>query len=371
MAAPVSLLGSFLLALCLATVATAGAQPVAAPAPAPGASGPAANTQFTLMAANASFEVAADNTTTLTLIDAVPTVVYTQSAPVHDVGIYNASFFTSAPFYVDRAWLDQPDAVLLGGGGAVATALVMRLQGIPYYSNGTFAVNATLLSASSQLKYANGRAAAALLQATATPAGAPPLNLVQSTAGGASLANVALVIDFDTALFGTPGAPAPAPGSADAVLAPRAGAAVSTANGVRLAGVLNGAVCTCAAPPATTPVPAPAAPATRGPSIVNNNGGLPYSGSGSQPRIVNNNPPGLSITNNNGPSGDFANLGGAAPGSITNNNDPSNPPPGAPPAGSYNVVTTTSDCSGHTTTSYSMVPGQSGVSYVSNNNCLG
>ena len=42
--------------------------------------------------------------------------------------IYNASFFTSAPFYVGSAWLDQPDAVLLGGGGAVATALVLRLQ---------------------------------------------------------------------------------------------------------------------------------------------------------------------------------------------------------------------------------------------------
>ena len=78
-----------------------------------------------------------------------------------------------------------------------------------------------------------------------------------------------------------------------------------------------------------------------------------------------------SISNNNGPAGDFANLGGNAPGSITNNNDPGNPPPGAPPAGSYNLVTTTSDCAGHTSTSYSMVPGQGGVSYVSNNNCFG
>lgn len=78
-----------------------------------------------------------------------------------------------------------------------------------------------------------------------------------------------------------------------------------------------------------------------------------------------------SITNNNGPASDFANLGGNAPGSITNNNDAFNPPPGAPPAGSYNLVTTTSDCAGHTSTSYSMVPGQGGVSYVSNNNCFG
>lgn len=78
-----------------------------------------------------------------------------------------------------------------------------------------------------------------------------------------------------------------------------------------------------------------------------------------------------SISNNNGPAGDFANLGGNAPGSITNNNDAGNPPPGAPPAGSYNLVTTTSDCAGHTSTSYSLVPGQSGVSYVSNNNCFG
>ncbi len=53
------------------------------------------------------------------------------------------------------------------------------------------------------------------------------------------------------------------------------------------------------------------------------------------------------------------------------NNDPSNPPPGAPPAGTYNLVTTTSDCNGHQSASYSTVPGQSGVSYVSNNNCVG
>ena len=45
--------------------------------------------------------------------------------------IYNASFFASAPFYVGSAWLDQPDAVLLGGSGAVATALVLRLQAHP------------------------------------------------------------------------------------------------------------------------------------------------------------------------------------------------------------------------------------------------
>lgn len=40
-------------------------------------------------------------------------------------------------------------------------------QGIPYYDstgNGSFSVNATLLSATSQLKYVSGRAAAALLQ---------------------------------------------------------------------------------------------------------------------------------------------------------------------------------------------------------------
>jgi hypothetical protein len=78
-----------------------------------------------------------------------------------------------------------------------------------------------------------------------------------------------------------------------------------------------------------------------------------------------------SITNNNGPPGSFANLGGGGPGSIVNNNDPSNPPPGAPPAGTYNLVTTTSDCNGHQSASYSTVPGQSGVSYVSNNNCVG
>ena len=88
----------------------------------------------------------------------------------------------------------------------------------------------------------------ALTQATATPAGAPPLNLVQATAGGASLANVALVIDFDTALFLTAGAPAPAPDAAAAAPAPLAGTAVSTANGVRLAGVLNGAVRFCRPP---------------------------------------------------------------------------------------------------------------------------
>jgi len=99
-----------------------------AAAPAPGPAGPAANTQFTLLAANASLAVAPDNTTTLTLSGLVPTAVYTQTAPVRDVGIYNASFFTAAPFYVGRAWLGQPDAVLLGGGGAVATAVVMRLQ---------------------------------------------------------------------------------------------------------------------------------------------------------------------------------------------------------------------------------------------------
>ena len=62
---------------------------------------------------------------------------------------------------------------------------------------------------------------------------------MQATAGGASLANVALVIDFDTTLFGAAAAPAPAPGTPGA---PRAGAAVSTANGVRLANILNGAV---------------------------------------------------------------------------------------------------------------------------------
>ena len=99
-----------------------------AAAPAPGPAGPAANTQFTLLAANASLAVAPDNTTTLTLSGLVPTAVYTQTAPVRDVGIYNASFFTAAPFYVGRSWLGQPDAVLLGGGGAVATAVVMRLQ---------------------------------------------------------------------------------------------------------------------------------------------------------------------------------------------------------------------------------------------------
>ena len=68
------------------TLLHAGAQPEAAPAPAPAAGGPAANTQFTLLAANASFTVAADNTTTLALSGALPTVVYTQSAPVRDVG---------------------------------------------------------------------------------------------------------------------------------------------------------------------------------------------------------------------------------------------------------------------------------------------
>jgi hypothetical protein len=109
-----------------ARAAGAVTQDAAAPAPAP--AGPAANTQFTLLAANASLAVAPDNTTTLTLSGLVPTAVYTQTAPVHDVGIYNASFFTAAPFYVGRAWLGQPDAVLLGGGGAVATAVVMRLQ---------------------------------------------------------------------------------------------------------------------------------------------------------------------------------------------------------------------------------------------------
>lgn len=76
-----------------------------------------------------------------------------------------------------------------------------------------------------------------------------------------------------------------------------------------------------------------------------------------------------SITNNNGPPSDFVNNGDASPGSITNNNDASNPPPGAPPAGSYNMVTTTSDCNGHKTVTYSQIPGQSGVSYANNNNC--
>ena len=40
------------------------------------------------------------------------------------------------------------------------------MQGIPYYNKDTFTVNATLLSSASQLKYAGGRAAAALLQAS-------------------------------------------------------------------------------------------------------------------------------------------------------------------------------------------------------------
>lgn len=40
------------------------------------------------------------------------------------------------------------------------------MQGIPFYNKDTFFVNATLLSSASQLKYAGGRAAAALLQAS-------------------------------------------------------------------------------------------------------------------------------------------------------------------------------------------------------------
>jgi len=42
----------------------------------------------------------------------------------------------------------------------------LSTQGVPYYDNNTFTVNATLLSAAKQLKYAGGRAAAALLQVT-------------------------------------------------------------------------------------------------------------------------------------------------------------------------------------------------------------
>lgn len=81
-----------------------------------------------MLAANASFAVSPDNTTTLTLSGLVPTVVYSQTAPVNDVGIYNASFFTAAPFYVGSAWLGEPNAVLVGGSGPVATALVLKLQ---------------------------------------------------------------------------------------------------------------------------------------------------------------------------------------------------------------------------------------------------
>ena len=40
-----------------------------------------------------------------------------------------------------------------------------------------------------------------------------------------------------------------------------------------------------------------------------------------------------------------------------------------PVPGTYNVVTTTTDCNGGTTTQYSYVPGLKGVSRNNNNNC--
>jgi hypothetical protein len=59
---------------------------------------------------------------------------------------------------------------------------------------------------------------------------------------------------------------------------------------------------------------------------------------------------------------------------ITNNNNNGGTPvptaPGQTPApGTYNVITTTSDCNGETTVDYSYVPGVQGIIRNNNNNC--
>jgi hypothetical protein len=81
------------------------------------------------------------------------------------------------------------------------------------------------------------------------------------------------------------------------------------------------------------------------------------------------------ITNNNGASSGVPTTQ-AAPNTITNNNNNGGsavvPPaaPGQTPApGTYNVITTTTDCNGHVDVQYSYVPGLRGISRNNNNNC--
>lgn len=75
--------------------------------------------------------------------------------------------------------------------------------------------------------------------------------------------------------------------------------------------------------------------------------------------------PSNTITNNNNNSGGTTNNNNNGGGTIL----PPAPPGQTPAPGTYNVITTTTDCNGQVDVQYSYVPGLRGISRNNNNNC--
>ncbi|CAL5218870.1 g603 [Coccomyxa viridis] len=355
---------------------------------------PRAGGLYIMEAVNASFASAQQ----VTLSGLSPATAYMIGYPYRDAGeLDTATLIQDPTFNPQNVWLGGPVGSLFGTG-LNATAVLFLVNGSPEYDypSSTLTLNITVISDPTALKFRDGIARQTYNNALNPNQFAKPVTVTAQVGAGGLLTNVALYLDVDQTQIVPASAPAPAPAQGNTITnnnnnGPGNSNVNNNNNGPGFTNTNNNYNGQGNTNTNTNNN-------YNGPGYTNNNN----NGGGNTVTNTNNNGPGNTFTNNNNngpvqatptagvasttPSGTLLGFTTPSPPSpaptpptsmqgttITNNNGPAGTPvpstPGQTPApGTYNMVTTTTDCTG-TTVQYSWVPGMRGVSRNTNNNC--
>ncbi|KAK9915588.1 hypothetical protein WJX75_001243 [Coccomyxa subellipsoidea] len=308
---------------------------------------PQAGAMYIIEAANATFV----NANTLVMDGASGSTAFKVNYPYSDAGVMDTGVLLQDPTYSPQGlWLGSPMGTIFGtASNGNATAVILLINALPVFDPlaGTLTFNVTIVSDPKYIKFPDGIARLTYAKAVTPNAFARPLVVTAQVSNGAIMTSVALFLDVDQTTINPASAPAPPTGITNNNYNNGGGYTNNNNNG---GGYVNNN---------------------------NNGGGITYTNNngGAGGYTNNNNNGGGAITNNNGASSGVPTTQ-AAPNTITNNNNNGGsavvPPaaPGQTPApGTYNVITTTTDCNGHVDVQYSYVPGLRGISRNNNNNC--
>ncbi|CAL8469998.1 g9540 [Coccomyxa elongata] len=343
---------------------------------------PRAGAVYIIEAANATFV----NANTLVLAGASGSTAFKVDYPYSDAGVLDTGALLQNPVYSPNGvWLGSPMGTIFGTAvNGNASAVILLINALPVFdpAAGTLTFNITIVFNPASIKFPGGVARLTYEKAVNPSAYAKPLVVTAQVSNGAVMTSVALFLDVDQSTI----VPASAPQSTGIVNNNNNNGGITnnnnngggtiTNNNENYGGYNNNNN-------------------NGGSSIINNNGGVPSSTSGGSGIVNNNNNGGgfttnnnngggSTITNNNGvtassvtpSSNSITNNNNNSGGSTNNNNNgasgtilPPAPPGQTPSPGTYNVITTTTDCNGNVDVQYSYVPGLRGISRNNNNNC--
>ncbi|EIE25795.1 hypothetical protein COCSUDRAFT_52577 [Coccomyxa subellipsoidea C-169] len=312
---------------------------------------PRAGAVYIIEAANATFLDA----NTLVLNGASGSTAFKVDYPYSDAGVMDTGMLLQDPVYSPQGvWLGSPMGTIFGtAANGNATAVILLINAVPVFdaAAGTLTFNITIVSDPKYIKFPDGIARLTYAKAVTPSAYARPLVVTAQVSNSALLTSVALFLDVDQTTINPASAPTGITNNNNN------GGGFTNNNNNGGGGITN----------------------NNGGGFTNNNNNSGYTNNnnnGGGSTITNNNGAGFTNNNNNGGAAITNNgVSSGVPGTITNNNNNGGSsvvpaaPGQTPVPGTYNVVTTTTDCNGHVDVQYSYVPGLRGISRNNNNNC--